>query len=267
MSAAFKSANRKVIITGVVMPYEAKAPYVESGKSILGALELDATESTLKCHECGEPYAGLAYHVGQHGISPREYRRKHGLRHDTHLQIPKLVARRAAKARTKEFLLANRSTTALTHASPSARLGPRNSEAANLAATCREQLRKRIRSIADELGRQPSISDLRARGISAQTAKMRFHVKTMDRLMEACGLSIMPAANRVGAPSRYSPEVLIELLRDARSTLGRVPTTADCGAPLLPSSGSFQSAFGSWRNALKAAGFGLVTRNRFVSQR
>ena len=85
-----------VIVLGGVYAWESKAPYVESGHSVLGALEYNEGDNRIKCHECGGWYRSLGKHVAEtHGMRPREYRRDHGLKTSTSLSVPSVRDRHA----------------------------------------------------------------------------------------------------------------------------------------------------------------------------
>jgi hypothetical protein len=74
------NTKRYVILLGHVFNYEDKAPFVQSGQSIRGAIEYDKDNDKLKCHECGEWFDAIWSHSFQaHGIHSREYKVKHGL--------------------------------------------------------------------------------------------------------------------------------------------------------------------------------------------
>ena len=69
-----------VLIRGHKFTYAEKAPFMQSGKSVLGALEYDEATDQTKCHECGEWFSGMGNHVKAHGIKRADYNERHGLR-------------------------------------------------------------------------------------------------------------------------------------------------------------------------------------------
>jgi len=68
-----------VIIGGESLFYDAKAPYERSGMSIKGALEHDAENDLVRCHECGEFFRHLGHHVRADGLNGAEYKIRNGL--------------------------------------------------------------------------------------------------------------------------------------------------------------------------------------------
>jgi hypothetical protein len=71
----------QVLIRGKVFLYKQKAPFVPSGKSVLGALEYDEATDRVRCHECGEWFGSVGQHARRaHMLSPKDYNARHGLR-------------------------------------------------------------------------------------------------------------------------------------------------------------------------------------------
>lgn len=65
----------------------------------------------------------------------------------------------------------------------------------------------------------------------------------------------------------YTDEELIEQLTELGKELGRVPRSSDMNeADGRPSTGAYQNHFGSWGEALEAAGFDTSDRNTTYSR-
>lgn len=263
--------SRKVVMYGAEWPYEEKGKFgfVPSGKSILGAFELHEDGVGLKCHECGDHFGHLGRHVKIHfGMTAREYKKRHGLPLNTSLSSPRAREDMAKHPAIREARLALRATAFRPRNKPvgNGRYvradGSIRAALRNLRLSCPEQLRQQLKQAAAELGHTPVDRELRARGINPTKLAERLGVKGIDEAMEVCGLVPNRDRENERLAERYSITILIELLRDARIKLRRIPRGLDCGAPLLPSRVTFVRHFGSWQAALDAAGFGLISRQK-----
>jgi hypothetical protein len=187
-----KAVATHVVIAGSVFPREAKAPYVESGHSILGALEYDPATEKVKCHECGRWFKSLSGHLSTHeGLTPREYKRDRGLRQTTKLYNPGAARPGAENLRRwrtsidpetmKRYL---QKAIAAAHAATRARALPyrMNTETRNLHARCKAQLTERITRLAVELDRTPTAIELKRAGIMDKTIVSVFGMPYMKAL-------------------------------------------------------------------------------------
>lgn len=249
--------SRRLVIKGALFEYADKAPYVSSGRSIAGALEVDAAGTKIKCHECGRYFRHVAYHAKKHGITSSEYRRRHGLNRWTKLCTPRLGferSKRIIKRPERErciAILAEASAAGKTRVKRG-----RLEELRNVRTRCYAQVIEKIKNIAVDLNRTPTSTDLRGGGIDPQTARRILKVGTLDQAMELCGLA---PNNYTGG--KYSRQILVELLRDAYASLCRPLRAKDCAAPLLPSVPVFQYHFGTWNNALREAGLSVFAES------
>lgn len=158
--------SAKVIIRGHVFDYSDKAPFVASGRSVLGAIEYDEEKDKRRCHECGEWFGNVGHHLRHHGIKAYAYRQAHGLARATSL------ASRASSARCGNAVsLANLSRSGKTGYQQNRRVtdGQRN-----MNNTCRAQLLFRIQTLAAQIGHTPTKEELRAEKIWPQVLAKRF---------------------------------------------------------------------------------------------
>ncbi len=186
-----------VIIAGCVFSREEKEPYVPSGASVLGALELDAEHNVVKCHVCGEWFTALGCHVRSvDGISPAEYRATYGLNADTALCSPQYQEARAKQAKRNT---AFRMSQVRLGAKPSlSNQTPRNTaELRNLRMLCQAQIRRRVHNLAIELGGTPRKPELKRAGLHNKVFRQAFDM-TMNAFMQSIGLS----PNRCGNTRR-----------------------------------------------------------------
>lgn len=243
---------RGQIFRGIV-----KAPFVKSGQSVRGGLEIDPETGKLKCHECAGWFDHLSGHVHAHKMLPREYKIKHGLRLKTAMVSEDVLQRlrqsgsRATPGSANHLSSIRPSAIAASAASMRSRSGSLRYEMRNENGTCHAQVVSRIREIARSLGRIPGRDDLRRHGIHEKSLCRLFNVKTVDQVTRLLGL-IPPAPKR-----KYSREFLIEVLRDFVATRGRLPSFSELSAD-VPSHGAFQRYFGTLSGAYQAAGLGLM---------
>lgn len=240
-----------VIIRNQVFRWEEKAPFVPSGKSVLGAIEYDKEKGKIKCHECGNSFLSISNHILRgHGVTVREYKLKHGIGMKSRLEspdhceaktfngkvnfastkrkLPSIEQRNAAKYRRMEAMKAG----AL--------------ERKNINSTCRAQCLARINQIADELGRTPTGPEL---GHSLK-ASARAHFGNLTEFARSAGLKPNPSGDR----RAYTNDILIELLRDFYVLNRRMPSKADYRSGSLPNQATFIRRFGSLGEAFHAAG-------------
>lgn len=174
----------KVIIRGHVFDYAEKAPFVVSGKSVLGALEYDDEADKIKCHECGTWVAGLGYHLKAHGMKAKEYRSRHGLNISrSPLAGRKICARKRIRNRISYDLQAARGTgicsaghTEKLRANAESRRGSKQprTEHANLVGRCRAQSLFRLQVLAAQLGRTPTTKEINGAGITGRAIQKLF---------------------------------------------------------------------------------------------
>ena len=108
-----------------------------------------------------------------------------------------------------------------------------------------EELIELLKAKAESLGRTPTMTDVKSDKSmpSAETYRSRFG--SWQNALRAAGLSI----------NGYSNEELVTLLKAKAESLGRTPTTRDIRSDKdMPSVNTYVKRFGSWQNALRAAG-------------
>lgn len=166
--------TRKVLIRGHVFAYEEKAPFVASGKSVLGALEYDFKRDLVKCHECGEWFASIASHLsnGQkiHGdLTVAEYKKRHGINlHGSGLvAIGVRLKQQASLTNRKQSGMPLRSTKKPTGTEFTGKAHVSSSwqERKNVNARCQAQTIFRIQVLAATLGRTPTKAELAKAGL------------------------------------------------------------------------------------------------------
>lgn len=111
-----------------------------------------------------------------------------------------------------------------------------------------EELLDELHDLTDELGHPPSLAEFRELGeYSASTYYSRFG--SWNKAIEAAGYE----ANE--PDSKVSEEELIEELQRLADEIGKKPTASQMNDHGKYWRSTYRSEFGSWNNALEAAGF------------
>jgi predicted transcriptional regulator len=183
-----------VIIRGHVFKSEEKQPFVASGKSVLGALEYNASDDTTKCHECGVWFQFLGSHIHRgHGISRAKYNASHGLGRNTAISGMGIRAKRrsvqireAGQGRgvsDKQFIAARAAGKGKVKGRA---FGPHPVEVQNESNRCAAQLLYQVQRLAATIGRTPGRDALAKAGINPHVLEHRFG--NVPAAMKACGL-------------------------------------------------------------------------------
>lgn len=253
--------SSKVLICGSIFRYEDKAPYVESGKSILGALEVDESEKWVRCHECGYWCAHLGQHVVRsHRILIQQYKTKHGLRKSTRMAapaIPKFAggSKFGDERRPLGFRISSETTAKATVSRRAS-----NPEIQNLHNRCVAQIKFRVQELAAKLGRAPLVAELKAEGLHFHYLATYLNAKSLDEILASCGLEGAERKEQHPITSNVKRR-LIQVLRDAYAEKRLPLVMEDCKQPFLPSVKTFKRVFGSWMESLSAAGLPISTRS------
>jgi hypothetical protein len=250
--------ERHVITNHEVVLYKDKAPFVASGKSIAGAIEYNKEDDLLKCHECGRFQTMLGKHVNKvHGITARNYKKKHGLNQSTAL-VPEKVRLRLSTAaqkriqkhgppkewfnpeRIKKSLLARKRVKHIAAA-----------ERRNGVLHCKAQLMQKLRDVAKIMKRTPTRRELEEYGIPK--GSLEYHYGSLAGAMKLAGLK--PNGNIGNANHRrYSDEYLLRGIRLFRANWNRLPRATDYHRGMMTASRTlYLHRFGSLKRANKIA--------------
>lgn len=125
----------------------------------------------------------------------------------------------------------------------------------------REELIEQLKRKAGELGRVPTGDDLLADPLTADPSTFWHMFGSHNKALAAAGLETR------SAKKRYSHDTLVQQLQSKARELGRTPTIQEVAAdPLLASPPTFRDTFGSYTNALKAAGLKRVVEMKFYTR-
>jgi hypothetical protein len=117
-----------------------------------------------------------------------------------------------------------------------------------MTSIARDELIEELQRLADELGEPPSANEMRNHGrYTVSTYRYRFG--SWANALKEAGF----APRSVGDP--VSREALINELQRLAEELGRPPSATDMKTAGQYSTDAYRNHFGSWNNAVKAAGF------------
>jgi len=169
-----------VIVCGLVFPWEAKAPYVMSGNSVLGALEYNEKQDVVKCHECGEWFKELGVHAYRtHGIKAATYKTERGISFGSSLSA--IGSRKLRAKNLKRRGLVGKHPFKKGHKPlGNGRFSP---EVRNLHMACQAQLMSKARGLALEFGRTPTAEELRKAGMHHSVIRKQFGLNLRDYLL------------------------------------------------------------------------------------
>lgn len=238
-----------------------KAPFVKSGESIQGGIEVHGQHGTIKCHECGKWFSSLSAHVFlKHGITATEYKLRHSINLSTPLTSASVSAR--ISSLTRQNIRAGKVPRLETgaHGNNLCRnsFQGRTSEQRNARRQCKAQVIDDLQKLRDRLGRAPRYSDMLAAGLSPESVIVFLGARNMRHVFELAGIDghSWPQKGRI---SRYSRSGLIEELRDFYVQHRRLPFKREIGSA-LPSNSVFRRHFGGLVAAYEEAGLGLVAK-------
>lgn len=242
--------QRYVILRGQVFRWEEKEPFETSGRSVRGALEYDRVIDKVKCHECGEWFRSMAFHLSQrHQMVTRDYKYRHGLRSNTGLCSPLISEKMRNIARSRKVTGSLKSSTidavAARRQSPSQKGRKYNfQEVLNERGHCKAQTVKLLRQLAEELGRAPKYRD---------DHKLALRVSAHFGSWKAGLSEIHMQPNAPGQPA-YSASLLRESVIEFYVLNRRLPRTSDFGRGRLASLATYNKTFGGFARLFRECG-------------
>lgn len=173
-----------VLIGGMIFPWEAKAPYVASGYSILGGLEYNYLNDHVRCHVCGKWFAMLYSHLREiEGMDLDTYRTTFGLRNSTILKGYRQAKQRSPYPKVVRL-----------HKAKNAGTSTRKDAAAVIT---------KVKQLAATLDRTPTTNELRLIGLSPERVRKAGDGVTLNDAIRKMGLvPNMPGVLIGGRPSK-----------------------------------------------------------------
>lgn len=131
----------------------------------------------------------------------------------------------------------------------------------------KEILIKQLRSIAKEIGKTPSLVDIKRLSKERKCYSQATFQDIFGSYTNAVKAASLKPVSRKGK-RKFTEEGLLEMLRELAKKLGRTPTTKDVNEnPDMPNSRTFRKYLGSYNNALEKAGLKLVLRQRYTEKK
>ncbi len=246
--------NEELILSHYKLPLKA-VPKGE-GFGYMGALSMSQDREMIQCHICGKMFVGLSMHINAHKITADEYREKFGLARQTALISEK--TREQMKDRCMRMWLAQ--SPAQKKASIE-RMRAWNAKKAdyrlknrletkNKNGTCPDQLLQTIKDLQKKLGKKPSCRDYmkEPRGRSLLPLIYKTFGSWNEAMKKATG-----SINEKQSYHPYTDDELLVFLKNIYKA-GFIPTPSDARRGLMPSNSTYQSHFGSLRQARIKAG-------------
>lgn len=238
-----------------------KAPFVpvKDGYGSDGVQEMHKNGEHLRCKVCGDWFTYLGGHVGQHGLTAREYKVKYKLKFGTALvgekvrekmvrsgleHGPKSLSKISTEVRSKAQAAAAKAN----KRDP----GSRKLEFQNERGLCYDQILDKIVQAADYFGRTPSqIEFVAYAGVSVPTVVHRYG--SWNKALELAGLKLLHA------PTKWDKGSLGAILRNFIDLHKRIPTQSDTKRGMMPSKSVYYHHFGvgSYKKVSQLLGYDI----------
>lgn len=123
----------------------------------------------------------------------------------------------------------------------------------------RDEIINRLQDLADELGRSPTLQDLKDRDEYPSAYQVLRYFDSWNEAKQAAGLETYKTTGR---DETYTDAELIEFLQDLDGRVDGPVTRKDVdGSEDVPSRMAFRRHFGSWNQAKEAAGLETETKH------
>lgn len=244
-----------------------KEPLTETlnGHGYMGALRTTSDGLKLECHICGGLFTHLGRHVWMgHKITAEEYRVKFGLAKSTALVgegLRRELSMRLLEQRNNRSDEENKAIEEKKRQNLkeyfSIQENRRNHfmgaslEQKNKHGKCPEQLKEKVVSLYNELGRTPSYSQFTDKYGKGFTYSIYQTFGGWKQLIKACGMPDRPS-DRVYV-KKYDKETLLEYLRNFKQLYGREPNTSDMKRGYIPRELHYYRVFGTFTKAKELA--------------
>jgi hypothetical protein len=243
------------------------------GFGYVGAILTTLDGSKIQCHICGDVFSMLGPHIlAAHGMNVVDYRDRFDLARTTKLISE--TRRQEMKERALAYF-ASLSESEILEIKQRAREGNLNRrttedwtweirlETKNKRGTCPDQCLEKIRTIAEKLGRTPSLDEFIVEcGTQRWMHAIRKTFGTWNNAVEKAGLT-PKERKRDTRGKKYTDEELLEILAQYWRTEGIVPTETDVRRGLIPDSAIYCRRFGSLVEARRLAGITEKPRGRW----
>lgn len=234
--------------------YKEPLTEVKNGYGFNGALATEKTKTHVQCHMCGYFFKHLGIHIAKfHKVEPKAYKQQYGLAAQTSLVAEKTRSNAIEASENVSWWVKRKRLKALANgrkirAAIGNRYKAKPLELKNKEGRCPDQLIDKIHKLATELGRTPSSREFREYYGGYLGSTYLAFGSWANALKIA---KLMPA--KVGLPTTYTQQALIQILHDFKAKHDREPSFSDMRNDFMPSQSTFHKYFGSWSKAKKAA--------------
>jgi len=123
-----------------------------------------------------------------------------------------------------------------------------------------DELIEYLRAYYDEFGKRPTVQDLAKADDYPSFQAYRSRFDQWNDALQAAGFDSRPSS------TEYNPDELIDQLQEFEQRLGRIPVYEDVeSADDMPSVMAYRNHFGSWNEAVEAAGYSADQRTKDTS--
>ena len=261
-------------LTLALKGYKEPLTKVSKGHGYYGVLLQSEDGQYIQCHVCGKLFKHMSGHLKTHKLNTKEYRKKFKISLMTALSSESMrwnLKRATMKwfhnlSEDEKIEYRRKNNERLRAALKKRGKGqPKKSlEGYNKDGTCPDQLLQKIKDVAKELEKTPSLREF-VKACGTQKYKhLIFKVYgSWNKAIDLCGFERSGTYLRKGKPSNFSDEELLEYLSIFAQENGEVPTHTDFIAGNLPSVGIYTRRFGSIDKARQLAGvYEILDKNK-----
>lgn len=209
-----KIKSRKIKYSNSPSGYATIGKYIppfeknDSGFGFKGVLIEDSESGKIECSICGKWFDQLAKHLETHNTDSVEYKRRFGLLSSTALKSKEMRLNQSkVMVKLRKENKRNRYTFQRGNSHSANRKGnPKAVESKNKFGVCELQVIERITELAKELGKTPTLMDLRERYGAGMISLIHSRYKSYIKICNNLGLEV----NFSNYNPKYSREYFIE---------------------------------------------------------
>lgn len=251
-------------------PYKDPMIPNESGFGYIGAIIQSKSGSHIQCNECGYFFRDLGQHLKHyHKIEARDYKLKYGLRVSKGLISPQMRVQKQKtfnehpiRQRAKENSVLAQKALKESRAKGKKPYNDNNSwipQLRNERGVCEEQLKVRIKQLAEKYGRPPLYSEFIEEFGSGAMFSVRTIFGTWNNALLRTGLPTY--RQRVKTKTKNSAQAILNMMSDWYDEHNRTPQYSDfVNDDNLPTPKRVLYYFGTINKAREEAGIPLLER-------
>lgn len=250
------------------------------GVGYYGAIQVTLDGEKIQCHMCGKLFKNLSFHIRNvHFVNAKEYKSFFQLARTTALvsEAERNRLKENAMRRWQEMSPKQRQEVMRTrmeglkkwwkeNRNKDRKFGKHRLETDNKRGTCPDQLKDRLRKMAEKLGHTPSMRDFKKENNSSRwIGYINSTFGSFGKAIKAAGL--VPKKKFVykeGKKNWYSDEELLDFISIFWQENGRVATETDFHRGYIPNPQIYRRRWGTIAAARDAAGIPPDAAGRFT---